>query len=156
MKILLKSLVLNFSLIAALSAVGINQLLKLIVYWIREKKLKLIHLTEAGGMPSAHSAMVCALSTTVGLQYGFGSPIFAVTTAFSLIVMYDAMGVRRATGKQSVILNKILQDTYKGEEISEEKLSELMGHSPIEVFFGAILGIVIALILYCIFYLPGA
>jgi len=154
MKGFIKSLFLNFSLIAALSAVVVNQIVKLLVYWIKEKELNLEHLFEAGGMPSAHAAMVCALSTTIGLSYGFSSPIFAVTVAFSLIVIYDAVGVRRATGKQSIILNKIVEDIYKTGTISHERLSELMGHSPIEVFWGAILGILVALALYFIFYLP--
>ncbi len=156
MRLFVKSLFLNFSLIAALLAIAINQVLKLLVYWIREKDLNFKHLLEAGGMPSAHSAAVCALSTTIGLQYGFSSPIFAVTTAFSLIVMYDAVGVRRATGKQSVILNKIVEDIYRSGKINNERLSELMGHSPIEVFWGAFLGVIVALLLYFIFYLPGA
>lgn len=102
----------------------------------------------SGGMPSSHSAFVSSLSTMVGIRYGFNSDLFAVTAVFSLITMYDATGVRRAVGRQARVLNHLIRDfsePHAPERIYGE-LKELVGHTPIEVFIGAIFGIVIALL----------
>ncbi len=94
-------------------------------------------------MPSSHSAFVCSLATTIGITEGVSSPLFAMAVALSAIVMYDAAGVRRAAGKQAKILNKIIES--EGENINvQEKLIELLGHTPLEVYVGALVGIVMA------------
>ncbi len=107
-------------------------------------------IVGSGGMPSSHSAFVTSLSVMIGLKYGFSSDIFAIVIVFSLITMYDATGVRRAVGKQAAVLNQlILHLTNKEEkEIIYEELKELVGHTPIEVIAGAVLGLFIALSLY--------
>ena len=92
-------------------------------------------------MPSSHAASVCALSTMVGMNEGFRSSIFCVTLFFSLIVMYDAAGLRRAAGRQAVVLNRLIDDHFKNPEEGAQKLMELLGHTPFEVFIGALLGV---------------
>ena len=98
-------------------------------------------------MPSSHSSFVTSLATLVGLERGFNSTDFAIVVVFALIIMYDASGVRRAVGKQATILNQIVDDVHHGKHIEQEKLKELIGHTPIEVWMGAILGIVVALVM---------
>lgn len=97
-------------------------------------------------MPSSHSSFVSCMSTMIGLKYGFSSDLFAVAVVVSLIIMYDASGVRQAVGKQATILNQLIEDWQKKKEIKQEKLKELMGHTPKQVFFGGLLGIIIGLI----------
>ena len=138
----------NYPLMAALLSMFTGQAFKIIYYYVIDKKLDMGHFFESGGMPSAHSAMATALVTAVGISQGFSSAPFAVSFAFACIVMYDAVGVRRATGYQSMILNRITEDLYKSGKMSKEKLHEFMGHSPVEVFFGILLGIAIAVALY--------
>jgi len=100
---------------------------------------------ETGGMPSSHAAGVAALSTSVAIQAGPRSLLFAVTLYFSLVVMYDAAGLRRAAGRQAVILNRLLDEHFKHPERDAHRLMELLGHTPLEVLVGAILVIVGAL-----------
>lgn len=125
------------------------QILKIIINYIYHKKVDFRIIFSTGGMPSSHAASVMALSTAVGIEEGFNSNIFAICLFFSFIVMYDAAGIRRAAGKQAEILNKILDDLYAGRR-ADERLRELLGHTPIEVFIGAIWGIIIALIMYAL------
>ncbi len=101
---------------------------------------------QTGGMPSSHSAAVAALSTAVGLQQGFTSALFGVTLYFSLIVMYDAAGLRRAAGRQATVLNRLIESHFKHPEGDTQKLMELLGHTPFEVFVGASLGVLSALL----------
>lgn len=101
---------------------------------------------ETGGMPSSHSASVAALSTAVGLQEGFTSALFGVSLYFSLIVMYDAAGLRRNAGKQATVLNRLIERHFKDSEHETQKLMELLGHTPFEVFIGAALGVLSALL----------
>ena len=96
-------------------------------------------------MPSAHSATVSSLATVVGLYYGFGSIIFLAVLIFSFITMFDAAGVRRSVGRQAKILNLMLDDIQLRGGIQEQRLKELLGHTPVEVFAGAFLGIALAL-----------
>jgi len=122
----------------------IAQTLKVIITLIRERKIDLYRFVGSGGMPSSHSSLVTALSTAVGLTNGWASTEYAIALAFALIIMYDASGVRRAVGKQAIILNQIIADRHKHKPIGEQRLKELIGHTPFEVFAGALLGIIMA------------
>ena len=119
------------------------QIFKTLWDLIKEKKFNFKRLLGAGGMPSSHSAVVCCVSTLIGRDMGFNSAIFGLAFIMSLVVMYDAAGVRRAAGKQAKILNKIVNTPGLAIETVQEKLQEVLGHTPVEVFVGAILGIVI-------------
>ena len=127
----------------------VAQVLKTIIHMILTKQFVAERMVGSGGMPSSHSATVCALATATGMECGAGSPEFAITIMLAIIVMYDAMGVRRETGKQGRVLNEMLEIfTNTGKEISPEKrLKEFVGHTPLQVLMGAILGIAIAVIL---------
>ena len=124
----------------------VAQVLKTIIYLIINKRFVAERMVGGGGMPSSHSATVCALATAAGMRYGGGSCEFAVAAMFAIVVMYDAMGVRRETGIQAKVLNEMMELlTNMGKEMSaEDKLKELVGHTPLQVLMGAILGILIA------------
>ncbi len=107
------------------------------------KKLDIKRIVGSGGMPSSHSAVVCSLAACIGKQYGFDSGIFAISIIMACIVMYDAAGVRRAAGKQARVLNKILETPGITTGEVQEKLVELLGHTPIQVFVGAIIGFIV-------------
>ncbi|TCO79199.1 divergent PAP2 family protein [Marinisporobacter balticus] len=122
----------------------IAQVLKVIITLITEKRINIYRFVGSGGMPSSHSALVMGLSTAIGLKEGWESPQYAIALSFALIIMYDASGVRRAVGKQAMILNQMIADRQKHKPIGEKRLKELIGHTPVEVIAGAILGIFIA------------
>ena len=124
------------------------QLLKVLLGIFREKRFNFRWLVGTGGMPSSHAAGASALATSVGLEYGFNSPLFAVAAAFAMVTMFDAQGVRRATGYQATILNKMMDDIYWKGQIEEQRLKELVGHTPIEVLAGCAFGIICSMILY--------
>lgn len=119
------------------------QAFKVIMDLVKNRKLDIKRIVGAGGMPSSHSAVVCSLASCVGKEYGFGSGVFAVALITACIVMYDAAGVRRAAGKQARVLNKILETPGLTTLEVQEKLVELLGHTPIQVLVGAILGFVV-------------
>lgn len=125
----------------------IAQILKVILVLIHDKKLDFYRFVGSGGMPSSHSAFVVSLATAVGMTDGFESTVFAIAVVLALIVMYDAAGVRRAAGQQAKLLNQLVEkwetDDY---EHRGKKLKELLGHTPVEVFAGAVLGILIGII----------
>ncbi len=127
----------------------IAQVAKTMIHLIVTKEFVAERLVGSGGMPSCHSATVCALSTATGMECGVSSPEFAISVMLAIIVMYDAMGVRRETGIQAKILNEMLEVfTKMGKTMSaEEKLKEFIGHTPLQVLVGAILGIVVAVIM---------
>lgn len=125
---------------------AVVQVTKLIIEYIKTKKINFRRLVGAGGMPSSHSAIVCSLTSCVGKQYGFNSGVFAIAFIMALIVMYDATGVRRAAGKQAAILNKMLETPQMSKIEVQGKLVELLGHTPIQVFVGAIIGFVVGYI----------
>lgn len=133
----------NKVLLACMVAWLIAQVLKIILTFYSSKKIDLTRFVGSGGMPSSHTAFVMALSTSIGRLNGWDSSIFAVAICFAFVVMYDAAGVRRAAGNQAKILNIIIEDLAHNKPIENEKLKELIGHTPKEVFAGAILGIVI-------------
>ena len=124
------------------------QSLKVLLGVLKEKSFNFRWFIGTGGMPSSHAAGASALATSVGLEYGFNSPLFAVAAAFALVTMFDAQGVRRATGYQASILNKMMDDIYWKRHFEEQKLKELVGHLPIEVLAGCVFGIIWAMILY--------
>jgi acid phosphatase family membrane protein YuiD len=99
-------------------------------------------------MPSSHASTVSALATSVGLTYGFTSPFFAITFFLAFITMFDAQGVRRQSGHQAEALNQIIEDIYLNKGIKQERLKELLGHTPVQVFIGAAIGIIVALFCY--------
>ena len=134
----------NHVLKITLFAWATAQLLKLVIVLFTQKKWDFTRLIGAGGMPSSHSALVTSLAVGVGKDMGYNSSAFALAIAIALVVMYDAAGVRRAAGKQAEVLNQIMDDFYKGAEFNQERLKELLGHTPIEVLAGAALGIIIA------------
>jgi len=134
--------VLKVSLLSWLVA----QILKVLSTFAKEKRIDLYRLVGSGGMPSSHSSFVMGLSTAIGLKNGWTSDEYAIALAFALIVMYDASGVRRAVGKQAIILNQLIKDWQKHKPIKEKQLKELIGHTPIEVIVGGLIGILIACI----------
>lgn len=122
----------------------VAQMLKVILTLILQKSFDVSRFVGSGGMPSSHSAFICSVATAIGFESGFDSPVCAVAICLALIVMVDAAGVRRAAGKQAVVLNKIVSDMiHNSAGWDEEKLKELIGHTPIQVMAGAILGILI-------------
>jgi len=124
----------------------VAQALKVLINFVRKRQFNMSLMWSPGGMPSAHSALMCALATTIGLLYGFDSPLFAISLAVAFIVMYDAAGVRRTVGYQSTVLNKMLDELFKGDREFSQRLAEIIGHTKWEVFAGAMLGVVLALI----------
>ncbi len=134
----------NRILLVAIAACLIAQVLKLIIDLIQNGKFSAKVLTTTGGMPSAHSALVTALATGVGQSSGWKSADFAIAAIFAIIVMYDAAGVRQAAGKQARILNQMVDELFSEDhKFNEEKLKELLGHTPVQVIAGSILGIAI-------------
>ena len=139
----------NNVIVNGVVAWSIAQILKTCVYAIVNKKLDLPRLVGDGGMPSSHSATVTAIATTCGFHYGLASFEFGITVILAFIVMHDAMGVRLQTGKQAKIINEMIDFIdFIGKDLSpEEKLKEFVGHTPLQVLAGAILGIVVALVI---------
>lgn len=135
----------NRVLLAALTASLVAQALKLVIEFAKNRKINLRVLVTTGGMPSAHSAMVTALATGVGQTAGWNSAEFAIAFVFAMIVMYDAAGVRQAAGKQARILNQIIDEFFQEDhEFNEDRLKELLGHTPMQVVVGSVLGVVIS------------
>ena len=123
------------------------QVLKVILVFIKNKKLDFRRLIGSGGMPSSHASFVVSLAAAVGLKEGFSSTMFAICVVVALVVMYDAAGVRRAAGQQAKILNMLVEEWGKNNfENTEKKLKELLGHTTTEVFAGALLGVAVALL----------
>ncbi len=127
---------------------AIAQSLKIVLGFIREKKINFSWFITTGGMPSSHAAGVSALTVCLGMSEGFSSPIFALAVIFAFITMFDAQTSRRSIGIQAKILNLIMEDIYSGRKISEKKLKELIGHTPVEVLAGCFLGICVAVLFY--------
>lgn len=130
----------------ALIAWMVAQGTKMLTHFVRTREVDFHYLVSTGGVPSAHSAMAAALATSVGLQVGFSEPLFAVTLAFAIVVMFDAQSVRRAAGQQAKLLNQIVAEIFKEHHLSQQKLAELLGHTPLEVFLGLLMGVLTALI----------
>ena len=136
----------NLALVIPVSAWAIAQLIKVFVVLARERRFDWWFLVRSGGMPSAHTALVCALATAVAMMLGFNSVAFAIAAILAMVVMYDAAGVRQAVGRQSRILNRIvreLREKRPRDEV-ERDLREFIGHTQFQVIAGAILGILVA------------
>ena len=142
----LQELVHNRIFVSAVLGWFIAQVLKTIIHLFLTKQFVAERMIGSGGMPSSHSATVCALATATGMVYGGGSFEFAIAVILAIIVMHDAMGVRRETGIQAKVINEMLEVvTNMGKKMSpEEKLKEFVGHTPLQVLAGGILGILIA------------
>lgn len=129
-----------------LSAWIIAQAIKVTFGVMRQRRFDFRWFVGTGGMPSSHAAGASCLATAIGLECGFDSVYFALAALFALVVMFDAQGVRYASGKQARILNKVMEDIYWQGRIQEHRLRELVGHTPIEVIVGFLLGVTIALV----------
>lgn len=158
----------NFPLVAAMSAIFISQLTKVPIHYFLKKRLNFNLIIATGGMPSSHSAGVTALITSIIIDHGWDSPLTAITMTFGLLVMFDSMGVRRQSGEHGIIINRLIAeiqeltrpaahpDKEKIEKVSNSNhsmhSSEFLGHKPLEVIFGALYGILLSLVIYFIFY----
>ncbi len=143
---MLYEIITNKVLVISVCAWALAQLLKLIITLVQKKRVNLRYLFASGGMPSAHSATVSALATSVAMIQGMGSVTFGIVAILALLVMYDAAGVRRSVGRQSVVLNRIVQEFRFRRPITEVErdLREFIGHTPFQVITGAALGIILA------------
>ena len=124
------------------------QAAKVVFGFFKEKRFNFRWFIGSGGMPSSHAAGASAMATCVGLNQGFDSAVFAVAAAFAMVTMFDAQGVRRATGYQATILNKMMDDIYWKGQIEEKRLKEFVGHTPIQVLAGFLFGIFCAVLFY--------
>ena len=141
----------NKILMSAVTGWLVAQVLKTIIHMIISRQFSAERLVGSGGMPSSHSSTVCALAAATYMEYGLSGYEFAISATFAIVVMYDAMGVRRETGKQARILNEMIglfADMGNSFKTPEEKLKEFVGHTPLQVLMGAILGIFIAVLVY--------
>ena len=141
-----RAIIKNHVLITSLSAWAIAQTIKVALGVLGGRKFDFKWFIGTGGMPSAHVSGMMALATSVGFVCGFSSYQFAMALVMALIVMFDAQGVRRSTGRQAVILNRMLDDIYWGKRVEENKVKEFLGHTPVEVLAGAAIGVMTAFI----------
>ena len=153
---MLCSLIHNNVLIAAILSWTIGQFLKAPLDYVLNKRWNWGIILSPGGMPSSHSALVTSVTLAIGLQEGFGSPLFALAFAISMIVIYDAAGVRRQAGIHAERINEMMKSLFEGSGIPEKELKEVLGHTPFEVITGVILGIVISVVLYWLLPLSPA
>ena len=144
---ILQQIITNNILISGAVAWLVAQIAKTITHAIVYKTLDPKRLLGDGGMPSSHSATVTAMALACGLKTGFDSPVFAVATIFALVVMHDAAGVRRETGKQARVINDLVKQVYEEGMTPDEILKEFVGHTPLQVLVGAVVGILAALVI---------
>lgn len=136
-------------IIAFLIANLIAQTAKVLTVAYRKRSFRWTIIFATGGMPSSHSSTVVAMATSVGLIDGFASTMFAFSTCFALVVMFDAAGLRRNASKQASVLNRIIKEFFSHEQnVSKEKLKEFLGHTPTEVMVGGLLGVVVSVVLH--------
>lgn len=138
----------NEIFITTLSAWIIAQTIKVCIGVVTQRRFDFRWFVGTGGMPSSHAAGASCLAAAVGLEYGFDGVFFALAASFAIVVMFDAQGVRRASGRQARILNRIMDDIYWQGRIKENRLRELIGHTPMEVIAGFLLGVIISLLFY--------
>jgi len=151
----------DFDLMGALRQLGQNRIfiitisvwiiaqgIKMFINFLRGKKFSFRWFLGTGGMPSSHAAGVAALATSCGLEYGFQSGMFALSAIFAMVTMFDAQGVRRSTGEQAEILNKVIDDMYWHKRVEMGRIRDFVGHTPIQVLVGSILGFALAILFY--------
>jgi hypothetical protein len=151
-----EALLRNQLLWTAIAASTLAQIIKVLLILLADRKWQPVRFLETGGMPSSHTASVAALSTSCGLQFGFDSPYFAISAIFGMIVMYDATGIRRASGMQAELLNDLVAELRQllTEGFAPKPLKELLGHTYLEVFVGLLLGITVAAVSYTLYPRP--
>jgi acid phosphatase family membrane protein YuiD len=145
---MLCSLLHNNVLIAGLLSWTIGQFLKAPLDYVLNKRWNWGIILSPGGMPSSHSALITSVTLAIGLQEGFDTPLFALSFAIGMVVIYDAAGVRRQAGIHAERINEMMESFFKGSGIPEKELKEVLGHTPVEVITGVILGIIISIVLY--------
>jgi acid phosphatase family membrane protein YuiD len=141
----------NRVLLTAMAAWLIGQFSKLPGYYLLHHKWKWAIIFSPGGFPSSHSCLMTATTLSIGLFHGFGTPLFGLAVAVSMIVIYDATGVRRQAGLHARMINEIVQEIFAGQPIPQKQLREVLGHTPIEAIAGIILGIAIAVAIWILF-----
>ncbi len=140
-------LIANRALWAALAGWALAQALKVVIELIRHRRIDLTRLSGSGGMPSSHSAIVTALAAAIAREYGLASPLFAIAAILAGVVMYDATGVRQAVSIQARLLNRMMDDFFAHRGLNQQRLRELIGHTPRQVLVGAVLGAVVGVLL---------
>ncbi len=144
-------LLFNPVLLSAIIAWLLAQIIKVLGEYITLSRWNWVLLFQAGGMPSSHSAMVSAAALSIGLYVGFDQPVFAISSILAMIVIYDATGIRRETGRQAVLINTMIEDLAKGKLAQVDRLKEVLGHTPGEAVLGTLLGLVISLLVWFLF-----
>ncbi len=144
-------LLFNPVLLSAIIAWLLAQIIKVLGEYITLSRWNWVLLFQAGGMPSSHSAMVSAAALSIGLYVGFDQPVFAISSILAMIVIYDATGIRRETGRQAVLINTMIEDLAKGKLAQVDRLKEVLGHTPGEAVLGTLLGLVISLLVWLLF-----
>lgn len=140
----------NLILVLSAFAWAVAQILKVLGTLIKHKRLDFRQIMSSGGMPSSHSAFVCACASATGMLYGWSSPIFAIAAVIAIVVMYDAANVRKAAGEQAKILNYMMEHWMEMKPaLFGKELKELLGHTPFQVFAGALLGVAVGCLAYC-------
>ncbi len=138
----------NKIFIITISVWIIGQGIKIAINILRGKRFSFRWFIGTGGMPSSHAAGVAALATSCGMEYGFNSGMFALAAVFAMVTMFDAQGVRRQSGEQAEVLNKVIDDMYWHKQVEMSRIKEFVGHTPIQVLVGSILGVCLAVLFY--------
>lgn len=136
----------NLVLITGLTAWALAQVLKIPIHFLFRRQWQWALVFSSGGMPSSHSALMSATTLAIALFHGFDTPLFALSFAISMVVLYDATGVRRQAGFHAQKINLVINELFTGQPVSEKQLQEVLGHSPLEVVAGTLLGVLIALL----------
>ncbi len=152
---MIEDLLTNRVLIAAVLGFSLGQFLKVPIEYLYRRRWNWALWFSSGGMPSSHSSLMVATTLTIGLYYGFNSPVFALAFAVSMIVIYDAVGVRRQAGYHAQKINLLFEELFSGRPIPQERLKEVMGHTPRQIIGGIFLGTLVALTVYAI-WPPGS
>ncbi|MEL7563967.1 MAG: divergent PAP2 family protein [Dehalobacterium sp.] len=130
-----------YYLLKSLLAWFVSQLVKLIIESVMKKKIDITRIMEAGGMPSSHAALTVTLTVSLWRDFGINDPLVGAAAVFTLVILYDAVGIRRAAGKHAAILNKITEELLYHKPLTDKRLKELLGHTPFQVFAGVVLGL---------------
>jgi acid phosphatase family membrane protein YuiD len=146
-----KDLFTNQVLVAAFTAWAIAQIIKVPLEYVLHRNLDWSLLLSSGGMPSSHSALVIGASVSIGLEEGFKTPLFALSSVLAMIVIYDAIGIRRQAGDHARVLNLMIDELFTGHPLAEKELKEVLGHTPREVIGGVVLGILVPFLVFRVF-----